>query len=746
MMISPGRLLATVTAALAVASSGASAGNSLSPGKFELYPTLENLSVYLQYRGDDNKNSKAAIHYRKAGAEEWREAHPPVRIDERKLGGRNWTGSILFLGEGTAYEVRMTVSDPDGVGGEDESRIFSGTVTTRRRPNPSRGQVIAVAPGESIQAAVDRAKPGTVVLVKKGVHYEMVRSSKSGTAEAPITIRGEPGAKIFGSDRKLAAGEGWKDEGDGIWSAQIRAVRSRIVGHDKLGRLFHFGDLGQLRSGRYRSAKTAGKDIAVEGAGWTQRGGTLHVKLPAEIDPRKGGLHVSVRDCCIEFTGARHVTVEGLELAYAGEGFGICLKFSSCSNTWAHHNYVHHGRKRHIAYLRFPGDDNLVEYNYVSDFPVAEWPWRTAKGHDCEDSAISFRSGRGNVARYNVCDNFFNGIDPASFGEGPHYSRDCDIYGNWIVNTGDDCLEPDGYGVNQRMYHNYMVDTKTMAFSIATVDTGPAYLVRNVISNYGRYILKAHNNTRGHVFYYHNSSYVNPKKVADTGRLRVLNTDPKTGSGGIHGRNNVNWATAYMIRRGGRDYGPSSWDYDCYFNPLGTYRFLWLSKRAESLSAFQALGQEKHGFVADPQYVDADRGDLMPKAGSPLVNKGVVIKGINDDLPDGRPDLGAFELGVSRWDRDPRFPAAPTKEAVLGVDPSAKPAAKPTEKKPDPAVTASPAEAEEKKVDPKAAQLFRAARQAERSGMKEMAKVLYERLVKEYPDSPLAEEAKKKLE
>jgi len=61
--------------------------------------------------------------------------------------------------------------------------------------------------------------------------------------------------------------------------------------------------------------------------------------------------------------------------------------------------------------------------------------------------------------------------------------------------------------------------------------------------------------------------------------------------------------------------------------------------------------------------------------------------------------------------------------------------------------SATPAAAsDEPKADPKAAKLFRSARQAERAGMKDMAKMFYERLVKEFPDDPLAERAKKKLE
>ena len=45
-----------------------------------------------------------------------------------------------------------------------------------------------------------------------------------------------------------------------------------------------------------------------------------------------------------------------------------------------------------------------------------------------------------------------------------------------------------------------------------------------------------------------------------------------------------------------------------------------------------------------------------------------------------------------------------------------------------------------------ASKLYRSARSAERAGMKDLARTLYERLVKEHPNSPLAEKARKKIE
>src|SRR6266498_3626025 len=58
--------------------------------------------------------------------------------------------------------------------------LISGTAASA---SPSR--TIVVRPGQSIQAAVDRAHPGDTVLVKRGIYHQSVQIRKDG-----ITLRG----------------------------------------------------------------------------------------------------------------------------------------------------------------------------------------------------------------------------------------------------------------------------------------------------------------------------------------------------------------------------------------------------------------------------------------------------------------------------------------------------------------------------------------------------------------------------
>ena len=72
-------------------------------------------------------------------------------------------------------------------------------------PNPAAPQEITVAPGETIQAAVDRARPGDTILVPYGLYYERVVVDMSN-----ITLRGVPNENgempILDGEGRLADG------------------------------------------------------------------------------------------------------------------------------------------------------------------------------------------------------------------------------------------------------------------------------------------------------------------------------------------------------------------------------------------------------------------------------------------------------------------------------------------------------------------------------------------------------------
>jgi hypothetical protein len=118
-----------------------SAGNRTISGEFIVDPpTLINLGFERFIQGDDNRTASVAVAYRKQGEAQWNSALPLLRLQGERISANDrmdvispnmFAGSILDLEPGTAYDVRLTLSDPDGVSGE-----ATKNVTVRTRPEP----------------------------------------------------------------------------------------------------------------------------------------------------------------------------------------------------------------------------------------------------------------------------------------------------------------------------------------------------------------------------------------------------------------------------------------------------------------------------------------------------------------------------------------------------------------------------------------------------------------------------------
>ena len=96
--------------------------------------------------------------------------------------------------------------------------------------------------------------------------------------------------------------------------------------------------------------------------------------------------------------------------------------------------------------------------------------------------------------------------------------------------------------------------------------------------------------------------------------------------------------------------------------------------------------------------------------------------------PPGGIFLDIDNVVIARSYLGPPSPAAPKPEKVAAV-----------------AEAVAPAKARANAANGKAARLYRSARDAERRGMRDLARTLYGRLVTEFPDSPLAAKAKARL-
>ena len=127
---------------------GEGLGNSSTPvGEPTLeMPTLRSLGVWWAVKGDANKNARIAFEYRKAGTEVWQRAPDLWRVDKGKyLAGKKkltsavvpegawlFAGSALMLEPATAYELKLTLTDPDGGSPSGSVRSSDGPPLARR--------------------------------------------------------------------------------------------------------------------------------------------------------------------------------------------------------------------------------------------------------------------------------------------------------------------------------------------------------------------------------------------------------------------------------------------------------------------------------------------------------------------------------------------------------------------------------------------------------------------------------------
>ena len=145
------------------------------PGRITTpYPTLVNLAVEWEIQGDNNMNGKVTVQFREKSHKEWNTGMSLFRVPAGENIGFKWvnkhSGSIFDLKPDTEYEIRLTLTDPDGGSTE---RI----TVARTRPVPEIGS----------NAEIIELNPG---------RYDTL-FTKNGTQEKPVVYRCSKGEAIF---------------------------------------------------------------------------------------------------------------------------------------------------------------------------------------------------------------------------------------------------------------------------------------------------------------------------------------------------------------------------------------------------------------------------------------------------------------------------------------------------------------------------------------------------------------------
>ncbi len=181
----------------------AAPSDAVVPGVVRADATYQHIGVLWWIDGDDDLDSTMSLEFRQQGESAWQpgapatRAYPDIYVDDGPLGLNYWAASALFLQPGQTYELRLTLSDPDG---GDETRTITATTRVEQEPDPD-GRQLYVVPGngggdgsagnpfQGLQAASDAAQPGDTFHVAAGT-YDPFQLLTGGTEGHPIAFLG----------------------------------------------------------------------------------------------------------------------------------------------------------------------------------------------------------------------------------------------------------------------------------------------------------------------------------------------------------------------------------------------------------------------------------------------------------------------------------------------------------------------------------------------------------------------------
>lgn len=630
-------------------------------------PTLINLGFEWLVEGDDNRNASVEVSYRRVGEEAWSTGMPLLRLQHERVFRENvfdlvspnmFAGSILDLEPGTEYEVRLVMTDPDGIRGPAENATRTVTVSTRPEPMPAGGgNVYHVYPvgydgprlepsftglmcaynyycgaGDTAPGGRPRVKPGDVILMHAGLYaYRWEIYANQTTINATTTFEGTYYLTADGTpDRPIvikAAGDG-EVIIDGRGNFNLFNVKAAD---------YHYFEGITFRN----------TDIAI----WA---GTQFI------------------------AGSKGLTVK--RSRFEQVGMGIFSNYSGSSDYYIADN-VFLGR-----------NDPLHLTGWNGEF------WEQFQGVGGQvyppimESYTAIRLyGSGHVVAHNYVADFHDGIDTEMYGmpdgshanEGPSYPPreywdrrpvSIDIYNNYITNAHDNSIEMDGSMHNIRVMRNVLINSASHPMSTQPSVGGPIYWIRNIVYHAPGGSTRMSWGSPG-VIFYHNT----------------VTTETSAGSSAnAHWRNNLmlGQSTTSAIFSVNTSTNYSSSDYNGFRpNPGETPAFQWNSppspeiapgseapapasgeegievRRYASLEEYsRATGQDRNSVLVDydvfvnvpkldrdparvQRLYDFNDYDFRLREGSAAVDRGVVIPNVNDGFTGSAPDLGALEVG-----------------------------------------------------------------------------------------------------
>ncbi len=629
-------------------------------------PTLINLGFEWFIQGDKNRNASVDVAYRRYGAAGWSSALPLLRIGGERIYAESrvhvelpamFAGSVLDLESDTPYDIRLQMTDPDGVRGQAEHIV---TVRTRAEPQPPAG----------------------------GRVFHVYPHGHTGPKQEPA-FEGLMCAYNF-----WCAGTDWATAG-----------RPRVRPGDTI--LVHTGVYSYDRHA-YTNNPQVNRTVPLEGTYYLTASGTP--ERPIAITAAGDGEVVfdgNGNFALFDVRGANHTYFEGItfrnsEIAIlAGTQFligakGLTVKRSRFEDVGAGVFTNYAGSSGfYIADNTFIGRNDP---DHLIGWADAIWePFRGVNGQVFPPRMASYVAvklyGPAHIVAYNHIAHFHDGINIETYGnpdgsmpsgpgigDGPRYPTPeywdqrpvaIDFYNNYITNSHDNPIEADGGMHNIRIMRNLLVNHPSHAFCNQPALGGPVYWIRNIAYNLPAGSTRLTAGSAGVVFY--NNTVLSETAVA-------------AGSN-VHWRNNLmlGQRAAPAIFSVATFTNYTSSDHNGFRpNPGAMTSFEWTSppagvaadfagpagaatletRRFATLEAYsRATGQDRNSvlidydvFVRVPPLDARDRTtlqrlygpkdlDVRLRPGSAAVDRGVVLPTVTDGFTGLAPDLGAVEYG-----------------------------------------------------------------------------------------------------
>ena len=620
------RLIVTLTLVVLTAPA-LRADNAVVAGEFLVEPpTLICLGFEWAITGDDNRNATVDVAYRRAGESAWHEALPLLRMGGERIFRAPYTvpdrfaGSVIDLEPDTAYEVRLTMKDPDGVGGQ---AVQVAKVRTRGEPKAAAG------------GRVRHVYPPNWKGVKENPSYTglMAAYAGAGTGDWNVVFadKVEAGDTILvhaglykGDRRNYVDPLSTTFDGAYLLTAKGTPERPIVIRAAGDGEVIFDGD------GAFRLFDVMAADYNIF-EGLTIR--NTEVAFWAGVKDVAGAKGLVVRNCRVENVGV-----------------GVTTQFAGSKDFYIADN-VFLGRDDRHRVLGWASPGVYGAHPINSYFAVKVY----GSGHVIAHNAVAF---------------FHDGISVCTHGV-PEPQQELravaiDIYNNDIHVTGDDFIEADGGVHNIRVMRNRGVNAAHTGLSAQPIFGGPAYYIRNVV--YNTPVALKFSNPAG-VMVFHNTIVAENRTAQRVSNAHFRNnlflgSDTRAGIAVLGG------PTAY-----------STYDYDGFRPNRGAEaQYTWVgpkpgvrvdyeiepkqAPRFATLAELAAVtGQETHGIEIDYDIFEDLKAPLPPdsskpgkpydgvslnfrlRAGSKAVDAGVKLPNINDGFTGRAPDLGAYEVG-----------------------------------------------------------------------------------------------------